>query len=114
MAQDMAETVRGAETVGEQGAPMVQGADVRARILARAAAVRAAAEALDVSATRSVRMGDLRVGDVVLSVGPKTFPFPFTLTDVKVLRGVVILRASHGWTNLTPYPAQDKAEIIAR
>jgi hypothetical protein len=89
------------------------------KIMDRAAAIKAEALKLDVSNTKVVKMSDLKVGDVVLHVGPEdtgtTFPFPFTLSKVEHLAKykVVMLQATHGWFNMRPYPANDTAVVVA-
>lgn len=87
-------------------------------LLDKAAAIKADALKIDVSRTETVKMSDLRVGDVVLAVGPdaKAFPFPFTLSKVDHLAKYrcVMLQATHGWFNPRPYPQGDPAVIVAR
>jgi hypothetical protein len=87
-------------------------------LISKAATIKAQAEKIDTSRTETVKMSDLRVGDVVLAVGPdaKAFPFPFTLSKVQHLAGyrVVMLQATHGWFNMRPYPQNDPAVIVAR
>lgn len=84
--------------------------------LERAMEIKAEALAMDTSQTTTVKMSDLCVGDVVLQVGPKSFPFPFTLSKVEHLTRyhVVMLAATHGWFNMRPYPANDTAVIVCR
>lgn len=87
-------------------------------LITKAEAIKAQAEKINTSRTETVKMSDLRVGDVLLAVGPdaKAFPFPFTLSKVDHLAKykVVTLQATHGWFNMHPYPAGDPAVIVAR
>lgn len=87
-------------------------------LIDRAETIKAEAEKIDTSHTETVKMSDLRVGDVVLAVGPdaKTFPFPFTLSKVEhpAKYRCVMLQATHGWFNMRPYPDSDPAVIVAR
>lgn len=82
--------------------PSSDSPDPVARILDRAAFVKAAALAMDTSRTEEVTAGNLTTGDVILSLGSVEFPFPFTVTQVQRVRGVVLLRAAHGWFTMTP------------
>jgi len=89
--------------------------DPRAFLAANTAA-REAASRIDTSRTESVTAADLRVGDVVLSVGATVFPFPFTLSAVQVLTGhrCVVARAVHGWFTTRPIPvAEQVVRVVA-
>lgn len=89
------------------------------RIRANNAAVREATADLDTSRTETVAVGDVRVGDVLLRVGPAdgashTFPFPFTVTRVRTARGGCWFTYAHGGFNAAPYPSSDPVVRVAR
>ena len=93
---------------------------MRTDLMDKAQAIKLDAEKIDTSRTETVKMSDLRVGDVVLHVGPAdtgtAFPFPFTLATVQHLPKYrcVNLTATHGWFNMRPYPDSDPVVIVAR
>lgn len=64
----------------------------------------AAAQQTEVTATETVTVADLQAGDIITALGNQTFPFPFTLSNVKLMptRKVAVLRAEHGWFTMTP------------
>lgn len=89
------------------------------RIMDRNAEIREIAANIDTTRTETVKIGDLRSGDVILSVGPndaQTYPFPFTVSRALHLTkyGKTTLTFTHGGFTGSALPSSDPAVIVAR
>lgn len=78
--------------------------DVIEKLNERRQRIAAEARAMKIDGWDTVTVGDLKAGDVILSISGVEFPFPFTLAEVKhfTKHGHTLLKATHGWFNMKP------------
>ncbi|MFI0481753.1 hypothetical protein [Actinomadura sp. 9N215] len=82
------------------------------RMRAQAAAIKESASKIDVSRTESVTVADLNDNDVITELGNVTFPFPFTLSQVRRFPFGTVLHATHGWFTPRPLPNDEHVKRV--
>lgn len=90
--------------------------DIRTALITRNAAANAAADLIDTSSTETITAGDIKVGDVLTTLGKVTFPHPVVIARATRIdkHGIIHLVATNGWFTAKPCRLTETATRVAK